>query len=288
MPIRLLALLLLLAALVGCETEPLKRVGNNVPPPDTLYSSEEVNLYVNKLYINLLGRKPLDNELSQALATIGASNLSPASRVAVFNSIIIQREYAQRVFDILWAEHLNNVDTAFIKFEIGAQQNFLFQNPGSPIKTEIEKSIDRMQMLMRIPRDIHARTLNQQDAFKRTINNYFYDQVNMGTENFVRATFEAFFLRAPTAAELQTGVSMCEGYTSVLFLREGASKEDYMNILLTSGEFYQGQVINLYLRYFLRRPTNDEARSLSAQYAASRDYIQLQRSLLTSDAYVRQ
>jgi hypothetical protein len=208
--------------------------------------------------------------------------------VAVFNTIVANREYAQRVFDILRAEHLNNVDTNFIKFEIGQQQNFIFENPNSPARPEVQRSIDRMQMLMRIPRDVHDRRIDQQEAFKRTINNYFYDQVNMGTENFVLATFEAFCQRAPTTAELQTAVNMCEGNSGVLFLREGGSKEDYMNILLTSGEYYQGQVINLYLRYFLRQPANDEARSLSAQYASTRDYIQLQRSLLTSDAYVRQ
>lgn len=290
MPFRLIPFLflLLLATLVGCETEPLKRVDNNVPPPDTLYSSEQVNLYVNKLYINLLGRKPLAAELSQALTTIGTTNLSPASRTAVFNSIVAKPEYALRVFDILRADHLNNIDTNYIKFQIAQQERFLSQNPNSPARIQIEKEIAKAQLLLGVPYDLHARVIDQQEAFKRTINNAFYDEVNMGTENFVLATFESFCQRAPTATELQTAVNMCEGNSGVLFLREGGSKEDYMNILLTSGEYYQGQVINLYLRYFLRQPTNDEARSLSAQYASTGDYIQLQRSLLTSDAYVRQ
>ena len=74
--------------------------------------------------------------------------------------------------------------------------------------------------------------------FAAFLDNYFYDQVNMGSENFVKGSFSDLFRRIPTASELTNAVTMVDNNPAILFMENGDSKGDFILIVTNNHEFY--------------------------------------------------
>jgi hypothetical protein len=275
--------LLLVAA---CKREqPLKTITGNTPPPDTLVGEALIASYVNNLYVNVLGRKPDSTENATAIASLKATNISLTSRTSLVTQLLAKPEYAQRAYDICRAELLNNVDTADISQQIYVYTDFIQKNPTNPYVVVIQREINKLKLIQQIPSQLRSGAIVQKDAYYRCVDNYVYDQINMGAENFVKASFESFCRRAPTMAELQAGVNMNNGSREVLFLQEGSSRQDFINILLGSKEYYEGQVVSLYLRYLLRQPNSQEATYLALRYQGGESYKSIQTYILTLNEY---
>ena len=66
--------LLLIIGLAACTKTEMNVVPNNVPPPDHTIDSATIVIYLNKTYINMLGRKPVGAEQSAAMAQLRAHN----------------------------------------------------------------------------------------------------------------------------------------------------------------------------------------------------------------------
>jgi len=178
------------------------------------------------------------------------------------------------------------MDTADISSNI-AIFSFLLTDPTYQAvwpQIQIEKA--KMELLKASTNDLKNGTINIVGLHKRVINNYFYDQINMGTENFVNASFQNFFYRYPTSIELDQSKFMVDGLQGVLFLQIGNDKDDFLNIFFSSDSYYEGQVRDLYLRYLFREPTASESTTLTSTYKNSLNYKTLQKSILVLDDYV--
>ena len=117
------------------------------------------------------------------------------------------------------------------------------------------------------------------------INNYFYDQVNMGTENFVKGSFDDLFRRAPTAVELVQGENIVNNVAGILFLQNGDSKGDYVTIVTTCDEFYEGLVKKTFEQLLLRDPTSAEEGTYTTQLKNTLNFQQFEKSLMKMDEY---
>ena len=129
-------------------------------------------------------------------------------------------------------------------------------------------------------------TISFNDVHKRCVFNPFYDQINMGTENFVVSMFQNFFYRYPTTSELLTSSDMVNGNQEILFFKIGQSKEDFINYFLESDEYHEGQIRLAFLRFIFREPTNIEATSMAGLYKADLDHKAMQKRILISGEYV--
>src|SRR5690606_16283787 len=95
-------------------------------------------------------------------------------------------------------------------------------------------------------------TYHQMYAFM--IDNTVYDQINMNTFNYVRATFDQLCWRLPTEQEFNAGFDMIQfNETEELFGELGSNKNDYIRILTESNEMLEGMVIWAF-QVFLSRP----------------------------------
>jgi hypothetical protein len=108
----------------------------------------------------------------------------------------------------------------------------------------------------------------------------------MGTENFVRATYENFLFRYPTEYELEQAKTMVDGFNSILFLENGNSKDDFLDIFFDSDDYYESRARDLYNKYLFREPDSEEMVEGAILYKQSDDYKLLQKSILTMDEYV--
>ena len=132
---------------------------------------------------------------------------------------------------------------------------------------------------------MNAGTISVIGLQQRCAYNYFYDQINMGTENFVVSMFQNFLYRYPTDDELTQSKQIVDGFEGVVFLQTGHTKDDFLTIFFGCNNFFEGQVRDLYLRYLFREPTSVEMSDKASIYKNSLDYKALQKSILASNEY---
>tara|TARA_B110000902_G_C13886904_1_gene428978 strand:- start:246 stop:611 length:366 start_codon:yes stop_codon:yes gene_type:complete len=118
------------------------------------------------------------------------------------------------------------------------------------------------------------------------VNNNFFDEINMGTENFVIAMFQHFLLRYPTQAEVENASDMVNDGNATVFFETGNGKDDFINIFFASDEYYTGQTNILFNRYLFRNPTSEESVNYSLDYINTGDYKLLQKRVLSNNEFI--
>ncbi|MCZ6521477.1 MAG: hypothetical protein O6848_08295, partial [Bacteroidetes bacterium] len=267
-------------------------VPNNQAPPDPTVSNLVKENYVNKIYISVLGRKPLEDEFDQGLAIIDQDNLSLENRDDFLDLVFKKPEYFNRVYELARVDLLNALDTVLI-LEYIFLLDFLLQQTQDAGEREVliyEQS--RLIQLREVPQELENGNIDVVEVHRRCLNNLFYDEINMGTENFVVSVFQNLLFRFPSSAEnidnneLENGKMIVDGFESVLFFQVGSSKQDFMDIFLASNDYFEGQVRGLYNRFLFREPDSEEMSALAVDYAQDRDYVKLQKAILSLDEYV--
>lgn len=278
--------MLLLFCVVSCRKSEIIEVPGNTAPPDNTIEKTVVENYVTKAYISALGRQPTSEEKQRGEDLLMASSLSDSSRKVFIDQILALEEFNQNSYKLARAELLNNLDTA----EIGQQLyvfNFLLQDPQYALFHDvIRQEIARLEQLRVIPADMASGMLTIEGMLRRCVNNSFYDNINMGSENFVVSNFQHFLLRYPTQAELEEGKKMVDGFEAALLLQSGSSKQDFITILFNSDNFKEGMVRKLFMRYLFRNPTNEELYLFTSLYRTSgSSYKELTKTIMITDEY---
>lgn len=281
-----LVIIFLCVGLSSCKKTIEETIPNNTPPPDHTIANSVYENYVNKVYITVLGRKPSDTEFEQGKNILYKNYLSSDNRKEFVNGVLAKPGYYERNYTIIRNDFLNSLDTAEITTQKLIFSFFLTDTTYKPLWAALNYEIRRLDSLQKIPALFSATGINIIDVHQRAVNNYFYDQLNMGTENFVIACFQHFLFRYPTVAELAGGKTMVDGSSSALFLQSGKSKDDFIRIFFSSDNYYEGQVHDLFRKYVFRDPSSEEMSALSAAYKKSKDYKSLQCSVLILDEYV--
>lgn len=273
------------AVIASCKKTETVTVPGNVPPPDTTIDSSTIIIYLNKTYINMLGRKPVGSEQSNAMTLLRAHNFSVADRQAFVQTLFGKPEYNATLYANANNQYLNNTDTAQISEQITLFKYYLTQPAYAPYYQSFNFEINRLDTLLNTLNYMNAGIMDYRTMLKRMANNYAYDQINMGTENFVVSTFQNFILRYPIASELANGENMVNGTTAELFLVVGQSKQDYINIFFASDDYIQGQVQLIFQNYLFRKPTSAEFGYYSNIYKSTNDYKQLQLAIFSLNEY---
>jgi len=272
-------------ALPSCSKEDQVIIPGNQAPPDYTLPAGLRSNFVQKAYIGILGRKPLDSEWEEASDIFEDQGFTPESRREVLNRILQDPTFYDREFELWRAELLNNTDTAQIKTSMGALQS-LINNPAyASMREQLIVELNRLNKLLTCPADLKSGSITISGMQKRCIDNLFYDEINMGSLNFVISTIQHFMLRSPTAYEQQEGVKMVDGFSSVLFLQVGDSKEDYMKIFFESSDYAEGQVLLMFNRFLFRSPSSEEMVYHSGRFKESGDYKMLMGDILQSNEF---
>ena len=290
MVFRILSVFLVFAlSFSSCKKDPIIVSGNEAPPDATVEKVTKEN-YVSKLYISVLGRKATDQEFSDAYALVNQHAFTKEDRIALVASLQEKSEYADNEFKIVQASFLNSSDTseALTWVTIFKQNQSIATDP--EVIAAYQKEIDRLLPLFSVADDLRSGAIDYVDLHKLVVNNFIYDQVNMGTENFVVSAFQNYLMRYPTAPELTNAKQMIEydpqATTSpVLFLQLGSSKDDFLSIFFDYDEFYEGQVRSQFMRFLFREPKSEEMATQTSLYKTSRDFKALQRYILSSNEY---
>jgi hypothetical protein len=279
-------MLLVTVAISGCKKDEIL-IPDNQAPPDSTISTLVFENYVTKCYISLLGREPSSSEESSAVAILSNGNLNEASRQEMLNLIVANEGYSQKIIEYNAIKLLNSAfDTTEIQTQIFVYTSLLSDPQYAPFYDLINEIIDDLETLLSTPEELANGTIGVREMHRRMVSNDIYDQINMGSFNFVLSLFNNFLFRDPTSEEHNAGITMVDGFVAVVFFETGNSKEEFIDIFLSSDDYYEGQVRDLYLRYLFREPTSEEQGYHSARYFNSDDFDQLKKDILSLDEFV--
>ena len=260
-------------------------VDGNTHPIDPTIENMIIENYVNRLYISTIGREPTTSEFDSDYGILREYNMSQASREYVINGILTQEEYYNNLFKLGSADILNGVDTAMINERVYIYQ-LLLTTASDFDSIYILNELERMLVFQHALPALNAGTITNTELYKRMVNNNFFDEINMGTENFVVAMFQSFLLRYPTEAEVENSSDMVNDRNATVFFETGNGKDDFINIFFTSDEYYTGQTDILFNRYLFRNPTSEESVNYSLDYLNSDDYKELQKRILSTNEFI--
>jgi len=271
--------------ILSCNKTEEKIISDNNPPADNTFPASLRINFINKIYISLLGREPETSEFNDADLSLRNSNFSIASRKTLVQEILNQDAFLDREFEIYRNDLLSGVDTAEIT-ELITTFEFLLTNSTYmqqwPL-IEIEKA--RLISLRNVSSELKNGTISLIEMQRRCVDNYYFDQLNMGSLNFVIACFQNLLLRNPTQFEQTEGVKMLDGFNGILFLQTGESKAQFQQIFFQSDDYFAGQIKLNYLRFMLRLPTSEEEVFYSSRLKSDGNIKTILIDLLSSDEY---
>lgn len=266
---------------MGCTKYELQTVEGNEAPSEVVITSATKENYVNRLFITLVGRKAQEAEFESSLKTLG--DVTIPERKELIQDLMSLPDYDDKLYADVRADYLESVDIPTIYDLYQLALNSLQNDPENDYWKGVKK---RMAPLVAVPNDLSTNQIGITEVHKRAIHNPVYDEINMGTENFVVATFQNFLFRYPTQAELESSSQMVDGKSSQIFFENVSSKTDFVEIFFETDDYFEGQVINVFKKYLFREPTSEEMAKYTQQYYTDRDYQKLQTEILSSDEYL--
>ena len=280
------SLILLSLLLASCARDNLVPVDNL--PADSTITQIELENYINKTHIALLNRKPTQAELTQSLQQLDVDRYNRTIRDTYVLGIQDLDRSKWAIWQFLSDRILDGIDTTQVR-----ESADIFQYRVDNSGTQNEK--DYWQWLLdRTNNNLVALEgwYNQDSTYNSLVGWMvrmpIYDEINMGTENFVVSIYQHFYHRYPTDHELTQASKMVDRQWGLLYGVNGNSKADFLNIFLNQGEFQQGLIINAFESYLNRIPTTIESDKHHHHLNNGWDYLKLQRYLLTSSEFINE
>lgn len=267
----------------SCWKKETVTIANNQPPIINNVPAIKIENYVNRIFIDLLGREPLNVEMAAEVAALRTADLSIAARETLIIKLqtatdfiegdtSYQRAYYQHLYDLAKIRTMEGASEAEINLALAS-----IEDPIDSIRLE-EVKASRIEMQTGI--------LSIEKMFGRMIYNKVYDAINMNTTNFVNASFDNLLWRYPTQTEFQAGFNMVEfSIPESFFGQTGTNRQDYVDIFINSREMFEGLIIWVYQQTLQRRPTTQETFVLLEDFYTHRDIRKVQRVVMVTDEY---
>jgi hypothetical protein len=278
-------LFLFLSLLFSCTKTEEEIITGNKPPPDLTKPEGLRSSFITRSYIGLLGREASSEEFEMAINTLNTGNFDRTARRAVIFQILDSDELYSREFELARINLLNGMDTLQIRDFINTYEYLLTLPSFEEQWPIIEAELQRIYPLQACVQDLASGAIDFREMNRRCLDNNFYDEINMGSLNFVLACFQNLLLRNPTEYELEQGTRMVDGFNGVVFLQAGQSKRDFQDLFINSKDYAEGQVKILYNRFLFRLPDSEEMASLAEVYQNENDYKNLIAKILETDEY---
>ncbi len=290
---------LLLLSLAACKKDPEISTGNVAPYYDGV-PTVVVQYYVNRLFIDMIGREPLDVEMNAEVAALEAAHLGTDARTALVNKLMTNTNYIsgdsslkfayyQRQYDLYKARCLQGASDDVIDQYIGQEAFAALSDSLAGDSAGYQKSKheeDKLKAVKSSRIDYRNGTIGIREVFARMVYNSVYDQINMNTFNFVNATFDDLFTRYPTGTEFTTSYNMVESNTpGILFGQPGQNKQDYTHILTTTAEFDEGMVRWCYRTFLARDASTYEVYGAMSWFNTTHDLQRVEREILIGEEY---
>ena len=289
--------------LISCKKDEFREgefvPGNNAPYYDRI-PTVTVQNYVNRLFIDLIGREPLDVEMDEEVEKLQSANLSFAARDSLITKLqtdetfregdsSYKAAYYNRLYELFKVKMLEGASDADIEREVGMLSFNLLRDSlaGDWYNYQItESKIQKLEDVLNIDEEYMNGEIEVKDAFARMLDNAVYDRINMNTFNFLRASFNDLFGRFPTQSEFDNGFEIVENDQPMIIFGEYAgNKAEFIQVLVNSKEFYEGMIRWTYSSLLARDPSTFEVEKGMNNFYFDHDLPNLQKTILVTDEY---
>lgn len=275
-------------------------IPDNVPPPFHGVPELLVGNYINRIYIDLLGREAFDEEMDRIRLEFRLFDL----RNEVRDSVILDLQtnvqflpgdssyrwaFIQRLYDQTKIQLLDGVSDDLIKFDMWQLEQKIFEDS---IREDVSgqafanREILKLSAVLEAKEDLFEGNIGLAEVYRRMINNEEYDKINMGSYNFVNAVFQDLFFRFPTDEEFYQIFPIVEfNQPGIVFGEACENKEELIEVLTESREFHE-QLIRKYYRSLLaREASSEEVVAKLNLFYEDRDFQRVIRDLMVTDEY---
>jgi len=289
--------------LSSCRKE--ETIPNNKPPYYDEIPTVLIENYVNRIFIDLLGREPLDIEMEEEVKYLRDNDLQMEFRDSLItklmtkstldtaigdSSAIYKIAYYHRIYDMTKARMIEGASNEYIQEEISEiEQLILNDSLMGGNQSSIDKkrfAVNKLKKIISSENQYMNGDIEISEVYARMLYNPIYDEINMNTFNFVNASFDDLFFRFPTDEEFDNGFNMIENDESrLLFNLPGQNKLDYIGILTNSRESYEGMINWVYLTMLSRESTTLEKGQIMEKFFYDHDLQEVQKRVLMTDEY---
>ena len=281
-----------------------KREDNIIPNNNAPYYGEIPTLllenYVNRCYIDLLGREPLDDEMIEDVQFLRDNEVTVESRDQLlyklqFDTIFIEGDssynqaYFHRFYELVKVRLIEGAANSYINSE---NANWLFEYEKDSIAGNMINAYKRLleynklNDILKSEKQYRNGVISVSEFHRRMVYNSIYDDINMNTFNYINAIFDNLLFRYPTSYEFnECKLMIDDNSTQILMGASGNCKYDVTTIICNSDEFYEGLVNWSYITFLGREANVQERDELMNNLITFNDYQRIQRIILSSDEY---
>ena len=282
----------------GCKPEEIVFPDNPAPPYDEI-STILVQNYVNRMYIDLIGREPTDLEMERDVALMEADSLSMEIRLTVMNELMTGTDsldgttyrtlYHEKLYTDLKARFLEGASDAILNERYGLARGMAITDSlngnweGYAIN---QANAERLLAVLECPVALELQEIEVRDACARMMWNDVYDQINMNSFNFVNASFDDLYQRFPTQAEFDVSYNIIEyNQPNLIFGFSANDKPSYIEALVWNPEWNEGMVRWQFRSFLARDPSDAEVLEAVDEFGLNNLTADIQRYILQSDEY---
>ena len=299
MNIRISYVFFLTLGLFSCKKD-ADIISNNNAPYYAEIPTILLENYVNRIYIDLIGREPLDNEMLNDVQYLRDADITLGSRDSLlyklqFDTIFVEGDssyksaYFHRMYDMVKVRLLEGASNAYIGQDLGNHYNSYVIDSINGNMLDANKKLLQYHNLNNVllaELQYYNGIIEINEMHRRMIYNSVYDKINMNTFNYINATFDNLLFRYPTQYEFNEVYLMINDNTAQIVLgSSGNNKENFSYIICTSREFYEGVIIWAYGTLLAREPSTQEIDILMQSFYQYHDFQWVQRQIMQTDEY---
>ena len=295
-------LILVVISMASCKKTEDVLISNNTPPNYKSVPTIKVENYVNRAFIDLMGREPTDAERMRFVDYLKSRDLRMAARDTMLRELVFDDSYHpgdssynhacfQRIYDLSKARFLEGAGDDDIGQQIGILEFSITISRlnGDSVGVYSAKDAQRKYRdILESRWKYRLGLITYAEMCAAMINNSIYDQINMNSFNFVNASFDDLFQRQPVKDEFSAAYDIIDkNIPRQIFGRWAANKNEYLSVLTTSAEFYEAQIRWMYYVLLQREATTQEVINLFGNYSRSKNLQEVQIQIIKTDEYAQ-
>jgi hypothetical protein len=299
---RLLSGALILLVLFSCTESTNVRVEPNKLPKYSGVSTIRIENYIQRMFIDLLGREATEFERTSFSLQLKNAALHDSCRHRLVKQLMFDKgfrvgdssyrhAFSQRIYDISKARFLEGASDPSINQFIGnldfAIQVARLNGDSIGVYRYVDAKSQYFQVLnSRFQFFIQKKDYRNMCA--AMMNNSIYDDINMNSFNYINAVFDNCLMRKPTQNEFDRSYQIIEkNLPAEIFSRWASNKNEYCEAVVQSDAFHEAQIRWFFYVLIQREPTTAEVSALFYPFYATHNIETIIEEIITKDEYAQ-
>jgi hypothetical protein len=283
----------------GCKKERSVFPDNDIPHFGEI-PTIVVRNYVNRMFIDLIGREPLDSEMNAEVAALRNAGLSQQARKTLANRLMSSTASIQGDISYNQAYHHKVYENLKARFMEGASDAVIEQDRGNALFAAQVDSLagdfagyqrnkliaDKLLLVLQSKEQYRTGQIGVREMCRRMLDNSIYDLINMNTFNFVNAMFDDLFYRFPSEPEFEACYQIVENnQPAVLMGQVIQNKGELLAFVVQSAEYEEGMIRWVFFSLLAREPETAEVYQLQPDFKTTSNLKKLHEYVVVKDEY---